>query len=115
MRRRGRRCRGHRSEEGGGAKPRNSRRHPTRRRRRRHLRPLFRPFNARTYAHNTKHKPGFDSRAYRLARPGVKFFEIDLPHTSAQKRALVDRALPDAARHPRPEFVAADLSRVTTT
>ena len=23
---------------------------------------------------------GFDTRAYRLARPGVKFYEVDLPH-----------------------------------
>jgi methyltransferase (TIGR00027 family) len=53
---------------------------------------------------------GFDSTAYRHHRAGVKFFEIDLPHASAAKRALIDATLPDAARYPRPAYVAADLS-----
>jgi methyltransferase (TIGR00027 family) len=55
---------------------------------------------------------GFDTTAYRLARPGVKFFEVDLPAASARKRALVDAVLPDAAAYPRPAYVAADLSTV---
>jgi methyltransferase (TIGR00027 family) len=29
---------------------------------------------------------GFDSRAWRLARPGVTFFEVDQPATQADKR-----------------------------
>ena len=37
---------------------------------------------------------GFDTRAYRLGRPGVKFFEVDLPHASEKKRELVERLLP---------------------
>jgi O-methyltransferase involved in polyketide biosynthesis len=37
---------------------------------------------------------GYDTRAYRLARPGVKFFELDLPHASEKKRELVERLLP---------------------
>jgi hypothetical protein len=37
---------------------------------------------------------GFDTRAYRLARPGVTFFEIDLPHASAKKQELVEQLLP---------------------
>ncbi|GBF97237.1 hypothetical protein Rsub_09928 [Raphidocelis subcapitata] len=56
---------------------------------------------------------GFDTRAYRFARPGVCFFEIDLPGPSAEKRALVDAALPDAGAHPRPTYIAADLSKVS--
>jgi hypothetical protein len=56
---------------------------------------------------------GFDTRAQRFARPGVKFIEIDLPHASAAKRALVARALPDAAAFPRPAYVAADLAAVS--
>ncbi|HEX8805161.1 MAG TPA: SAM-dependent methyltransferase [Acidimicrobiales bacterium] len=30
---------------------------------------------------------GYDSRAWRLARPGVRFFEVDQPATQADKRA----------------------------
>src|SRR5690606_2788714 len=30
---------------------------------------------------------GFDTRAARLARPGVRFFEVDHPDTQAEKRA----------------------------
>lgn len=52
---------------------------------------------------------GFDSTAYRLGRPGVKFFEVDLPALSARKRALVAAALPPDT--PRPAaFVGADLA-----
>jgi methyltransferase (TIGR00027 family) len=36
---------------------------------------------------------GFDVRAARLARPGVRFFEVDHPHTQDEKRARL-RALP---------------------
>ncbi|KAL3147587.1 hypothetical protein ABBQ38_014640 [Trebouxia sp. C0009 RCD-2024] len=53
---------------------------------------------------------GFDSRAYRLHTSGLKFYEIDLPHASIIKQKLVDKVLPDAAKHPRPVFVGADLS-----
>ncbi|KAI8477376.1 MAG: S-adenosyl-L-methionine-dependent methyltransferase [Monoraphidium minutum] len=55
---------------------------------------------------------GFDSTAYRFPRAGVKFFELDLPHASARKRELIDTALPDAAAHPRPAYIAADLAAV---
>jgi O-methyltransferase involved in polyketide biosynthesis len=37
---------------------------------------------------------GYDTRAYRLARPGVKFYEIDLPHASRNKQELVRELLP---------------------
>lgn len=36
---------------------------------------------------------GFDTRAYRLHRPGVKFYEVDLPHASAKKQDLVETVL----------------------
>jgi O-methyltransferase involved in polyketide biosynthesis len=37
---------------------------------------------------------GFDTRAYRLGRPGVAFYEVDLPHASDKKRELVETLLP---------------------
>jgi methyltransferase (TIGR00027 family) len=55
---------------------------------------------------------GFDTRAYRLARPGVKFFEVDLPHASEKKRELVEKLLP-RDQYEWPVFIGADLSRVT--
>eukprot|EP00882_Tetradesmus_deserticola_P017849 GHRQ01019146.1.p2 GENE.GHRQ01019146.1~~GHRQ01019146.1.p2 ORF type:complete len:130 (+),score=60.43 GHRQ01019146.1:1617-2006(+) len=54
---------------------------------------------------------GYDTRAYRLGRPGVQFYEIDLPHASRHKQELVRSLLP-ADKYPRPEFVAADLAKV---
>eukprot|EP00775_Hariotina_reticulata_P003817 gene3817-4075_t len=54
---------------------------------------------------------GYDTRAYRLARPGVRFYEIDLPHASRKKQELVADLLP-SSQYPRPEYVAADLSKV---
>ncbi|KAI8471935.1 MAG: S-adenosyl-L-methionine-dependent methyltransferase [Monoraphidium minutum] len=56
---------------------------------------------------------GYDTRAYRLHRPGVRFFEIDLPHSSKSKQELIAACLPDASRHPRPAYIAADLSQVS--
>lgn len=44
---------------------------------------------------------GYDSRAWRLASPGVTFFEVDHPATQADKRSRA----PSAA----PVFVSADL------
>ncbi|KIY91347.1 hypothetical protein MNEG_16617, partial [Monoraphidium neglectum] len=44
---------------------------------------------------------GYDTRAYRLARPGVKFYEIDLPHASQKKRELVEKLLPKEQRRLR--------------
>jgi methyltransferase (TIGR00027 family) len=44
---------------------------------------------------------GYDSRAWRLARPGVHFFEVDHPATQRDKR----RGAPEGG----PTFVAADL------
>jgi hypothetical protein len=37
---------------------------------------------------------GYDSRAYRLGKPGVKFYEIDLPHASEKKQELVKKHMP---------------------
>lgn len=45
---------------------------------------------------------GYDARAWRLAREGVRFIEVDHPATQARKKAL---APPGG-----PEYVAADLS-----
>jgi O-methyltransferase involved in polyketide biosynthesis len=36
---------------------------------------------------------GYDTRAYRLAMPGVRFFEVDLPSASARKQELVAEVL----------------------
>lgn len=73
---------------------------------------------------------GYDTRAYRLGKKGVRFFEVDLPHASETKRRLVDALIygkgepyngvggeggeyghDEAAKAERPAFVAADLSR----
>jgi methyltransferase (TIGR00027 family) len=45
---------------------------------------------------------GLDSRAWRLARPGATFFEVDLPATQADKRSRA----PDGG----PVYVAADAA-----
>jgi hypothetical protein len=37
---------------------------------------------------------GYDTRAYRLASPGVSFYEIDLPHASKKKQELVAEHMP---------------------
>ncbi|KIZ07560.1 Putative S-adenosyl-L-methionine-dependent methyltransferase [Monoraphidium neglectum] len=55
---------------------------------------------------------GYDTRAYRLARPGVKFFELDLPHASDKKKELVEKLLPQD-KYSWPEFIGADLSKVS--
>ncbi len=39
---------------------------------------------------------GYDTRAYRLALPGARFFEVDLPAASARKQRLVAELLPEA-------------------
>lgn len=44
---------------------------------------------------------GYDSRAWRLARPGVRFFEVDHPATQTDKRARAPQG--------GPAFVPADL------
>ncbi|KAI3425331.1 hypothetical protein D9Q98_009095 [Chlorella vulgaris] len=56
---------------------------------------------------------GYDTRAYRFCRQGVKFYEIDLPSASSKKQALVKSVLPGPEVLPRPVYVAADLGRVT--
>ncbi len=48
---------------------------------------------------------GYDSRAWRLARPGVRFFELDHPATQADKR----RRAPAGG----PTYVPADLARTS--
>src|SRR5207244_1111225 len=45
---------------------------------------------------------GYDSRAWRLERPEVRFIEIDHPATQRRKRALAPSG--------GPEFVSADLA-----
>jgi hypothetical protein len=37
---------------------------------------------------------GYDTRAYRLASPGVRFYEVDLPHASQKKQELVAEHMP---------------------
>jgi hypothetical protein len=37
---------------------------------------------------------GYDTRAYRLAAKGVRFYEVDLPHASETKQRLVVELLP---------------------
>jgi methyltransferase (TIGR00027 family) len=55
---------------------------------------------------------GFDTRAARFARPGVRFFEVDHPATQAEKRRRVD-ALPgyprDAAAYVSCDFESDDF------
>jgi methyltransferase (TIGR00027 family) len=50
---------------------------------------------------------GYDGRALRYAKPGVRWFEVDHPATQADKRERLDR-LGLAAAHVR--FVAADFA-----
>jgi methyltransferase (TIGR00027 family) len=51
---------------------------------------------------------GYDCRAVRLARPGVRFFEVDHPDTQAEKRAKLPPAS-IASDGSGPVYVAADL------
>jgi len=51
---------------------------------------------------------GYDGRAFRYARPGVRWFEVDHPATQRDKRERLER-LGLAARQVR--FVAADFTR----
>jgi methyltransferase (TIGR00027 family) len=51
---------------------------------------------------------GYDGRAFRYAKPGVRWFEVDLPATQRDKRERLDR-LGIAARQVR--FVEADFTR----
>src|SRR5579872_3717156 len=51
---------------------------------------------------------GYDGRAFRYARPGVRWFEVDHPATQRDKRERLDR-LGIAARQVR--FVEADFTR----
>jgi hypothetical protein len=37
---------------------------------------------------------GYDTRSYRLASEGVRFYEIDLPHASEKKQELVRQLMP---------------------
>ncbi len=50
---------------------------------------------------------GYDGRAFRYARPGVRWFEVDHPATQRDKRERLER-LGIAARHIR--FVEADFT-----
>ncbi|KAG2486967.1 hypothetical protein HYH03_014340 [Edaphochlamys debaryana] len=55
---------------------------------------------------------GYDTRAYRLGRPGVRFFEVDLPIASETKQRLVDKLGFVKDQAARPTYVGADLARV---
>lgn len=46
---------------------------------------------------------GYDSRAWRMARPGVRYFEVDHPATQADKRRVVPPG-------PGPIYVPVDLA-----
>jgi methyltransferase (TIGR00027 family) len=50
---------------------------------------------------------GYDGRAFRYARPGVRWFEVDHPDTQADKRARLARLGLDAAHI---AFIAADFT-----
>ena len=61
---------------------------------------------------------GYDTRAYRLAQPGVHFIEVDLPSASERKKTLAMKlgwlhthsdAVSPAVLKTSPEFAAADL------
>ena len=57
---------------------------------------------------------GYDTRALRYARPGLSFFEVDLPDVLPIKRAMADgyyegRAT-GASAPPRPQALACDLN-----
>lgn len=58
---------------------------------------------------------GYDTRAYRFgaSHPGVRFVEVDMPHMSSKKQALVAELLQPVAQYPRPSYVPADLSAVS--
>ena len=51
---------------------------------------------------------GYDGRALRYAKPGVRWFEVDHPATHADKRARLERLGLEAGHV---AFVAADLTR----
>ncbi|MEO6773708.1 MAG: class I SAM-dependent methyltransferase [Kofleriaceae bacterium] len=54
---------------------------------------------------------GYDSRAWRLAHPGVRYFEIDHPATQARKQArLAQLALPAQAVMIPVDFAVDDLA-----
>lgn len=55
---------------------------------------------------------GYDTRAYRLGAPRVRFFEVDLPTASATKQRLVDKLGFVKSPDQRPTYVAADLATV---
>lgn len=56
---------------------------------------------------------GYDTRSYRLAAPGVSYFEVDLPEASQRKRELVERTLPaDEVRRGRESCITVSLRRV---
>jgi methyltransferase (TIGR00027 family) len=37
---------------------------------------------------------GYDTRAYRLTKPGVRYYEVDMPEASRRKQELVRKLLP---------------------
>jgi methyltransferase (TIGR00027 family) len=37
---------------------------------------------------------GYDTRAYRLSKPGARFYEVDMPEASRKKQELVRKLLP---------------------
>ena len=51
---------------------------------------------------------GYDGRAFRYAKPGVRWFEVDHPDTQRDKRDRLDRL---GLTSPQPRFVEADFTR----
>lgn len=55
---------------------------------------------------------GFDTRALRLHRPGVSFYEVDLPSVSAKKKKLLAEKPIASKIDQLPTFVGQDLSKL---
>lgn len=53
---------------------------------------------------------GYDSRAWRLAADGARFFELDHPRTQQRKRALLDRVGGEAPAMAPVDFESDDLA-----
>jgi methyltransferase (TIGR00027 family) len=53
---------------------------------------------------------GYDSRAWRLAGGGVRFYELDHPHTQRRKRALLDRVAGEPPAMAPVDFESDDLA-----
>jgi methyltransferase (TIGR00027 family) len=54
---------------------------------------------------------GYDTRPWRLARPGVEFYEVDHPATAMRKASLVESLEPAARHSVRVDFERDDLGQ----